>query len=198
MAFLGIKSKQEKEMERKIAIRSTLNELNRCKKSMEKKKQEMLRLAGEARKNGLEREYQAARNGLMSMMKYSQTLDAVRMRVQIAETMRDMSSASMKAVKTMGLIGNDLSRMMEKTNFAKNQMAFEMGSMKMEEMMSQMEDMLESTSDMQGGGLESDGATDWGAEADRLIESAMSTQPGKVDQEIDSLLSGLSKQGSAQ
>ena len=49
MSFLWFKSRAEKEMERKMDIRSTMNELKRCKISMEKKKDEMLRLAVRAK-----------------------------------------------------------------------------------------------------------------------------------------------------
>ncbi len=197
MAFLGIKSKEEKEMERKLAIRRTMNELNRCKKSMEKKKGEMMQLATKAKAAGLAREYATAKNGLISIMKYSQTLEAVRMRLQIAETMRDMSSASMKAVKSMGDIGKELSSIMEKTNFAKNQAAFEMGSMKMEEMMSQMDDMLESTSDMSGGYSTETSEDEWEKAAGSLIEASLNAKPSESDKEIDALLQQVSQQESS-
>ena len=188
------KSKEEKEMERKLAIRRTMNELNRCKKSMDKKKIEMMQLAIQAKASGLSREYATAKNGLISIMKYSQTLEAVRMRLQIAETMRDMSSASMKAVKSMGDIGKELSGIMEKTNFAQNQVAFEMGSLKMEQMMSQMDDMLESTSDMSSGYDTETSEDEWSKTADALIEASLNVQPTASDKEIDELIKKVSQQ----
>ena len=197
MAFLGFKTKAEREMERKLAIRRTMNELNRCKKSMEKKKTEMMQLAARAKSEGLSREFATAKNGLISIMKYSQTLEAVRMRLQIAETMRDMSSASMKAVKSMGDIGKELSSIMEKTDFTKNQAAFEMGSLKMEEMMSQMDDMLESTSDMSGGYSTETSEDEWEKAAGSLIEASLNAKPSESDKEIDALLQQVSQQESS-
>ena len=198
MSFGWFKSRAEKEMERKMAIRSTMNELKRCKISMEKKKDEMLRLAVRAKQSGLAREYVTAKNAMMTIMKYSQTLEAIWLRLQIAETMRDMSRASMKAVKSMGAIGKELSDIMNKTNFLKNQAAFEMGSMRMEEMMSQMESMLDSTSDLGGSYQTETSDTDWSDAADRLIEASMTATPTPIDQEIEELLKQMRQQGSSQ
>ena len=198
MSFLWFKSRAEKEMERKMAIRSTMNELKRCKISMEKKKDEMLRLAVRAKQSGLAREYVTAKTAMMTIMKYSQTLEAIWLRLQIAETMRDMSRASMKAVKSMGAIGKELSDIMNKTNFLKNQAAFEMGSMRMEEMMSQMESMLDSTSDLGGSYQTETSDTDWSDAADRLIEASMTATPTPIEQEIEELLKQMRQQGSSQ
>ncbi len=192
MGFLWFKSKQEKELERRMAVHHTLNELDKCSKSMNKKKDEMIKIAKQAKQAGLQREYATARNGLISMMKYSQTLEAIRLRVKIAESMRDMSSASMKAVNSMGALGKELSGIIGHMDLARNQATFEMGSMRMEEMMTQMEDMLESTTDLSGA-MDNAADTDFASEADKLIESVMVSQPSKEDQEIDSLLAGLEK-----
>lgn len=188
MAFLWIKSREERETERRMTIRRTMNEVERCRKSMEKKKEELTRVALQARAAGLNRELLTAKNGLIAILKYMQTLDAVRMRVQIAETMRDMGGAGMKAVRTMGDIGRELSRALESARFARSQAAFEAGGMEMEEMMARMEGLLESTSEMVAGLGENAGAGMWARQADALIGGAMDAPGIDVDREIDGLL----------
>ncbi len=188
MTFLGIKSREERETERRVTIRRTMNELDRCRKSMEKKKDELTRVAREAQAAGLNREFLTAKNGLVVLLKYAQTLEAVRVRVQIAETMRDMGGAGMKAVRTMGDIGRELSRTLERTHFARNQAAFEAGGIKMEEMMARMDGLLESTSEMTAAfGEDADGET-WARQADAMIGASANAPVADVDREIDGLL----------
>ena len=161
MTFLWIKSREERETERRVTIRRTMNELERCRKSMEKKKDELTRVARQAQAAGLNRECLTAKNGLVVLLKYMQTLDAVRLRVQIAETMRDMGGTGTKAVQTMGDIGRELRRVLERAHFARNQAAFEAGGIEMEEMMARMDSLLESTSAMMAGlGEDAEGETD--------------------------------------
>ena len=188
MTFLWIKSREERETERRVRIRRTMNELDRCRKSMEKKKDQLTRAARQAQAAGLNREYLTAKNGLIAILKYAQTLEAVRVRVQIAETMRDMGGAGMKAVKTMGEIGRELSRALERTQFARNQAAFEAGGIEMEEMMARMDGLLESTAEMTAGfGEAADGGM-WTRQADALIGDSLTAPGADVDREIDGLL----------
>ena len=188
MRFLWIKSREERETERRVMIRRTMNELDRCRKAMEKKKEELTRAARQAQAAGLNREYLTAKNGLIAILKYTQTLEAVRVRMQIAETMRDMGGAGMKAVKTMGQIGRELSRVLERTQFARNQAAFEAGGIEMEEMMARMDGLLESTAEMTAGLGEEPGGT-WARQADALIGTSISEPNTDVDRAIDGLLS---------
>ena len=193
MTFLWIKSREERETERRIMIRRTMNDLDKCIGSRERKKGELKRIARQARAGNMDREYQTAKNGLIVLMKYTQTLEAVRMRVAIAETMRDMGGAGMKAVKTMGGIGRELRRVLERTHFARNQAAFEAGGMKMEEMMARMDGLLESTSEMTAGlGAEEKGAA-WARRADALIGAAGDAPSADVDREIDGLLASAAE-----
>ena len=187
MRFLWIKSREERETERRVMIRRTMNELDRCRKAMEKKKEELTRAARQAQAAGLNREYLTAKNGLIAILKYTQTLEAVRVRMQIAETMRDMGGAGMKAVKTMGQIGRELSRVLERTQFARNQAAFEAGGIEMEEMMARMDGLLESTAEMTAGFGEEPGGT-WARQADALIGTSISEPNTDVDRAIDGLL----------
>ena len=178
-------------------IRRTMAELDRCQKAMDRKKDELTRVAAQAKTGGLAREYATAKNGLIVLMKYAQTLEAVRMRVQIAETMRDMGGAGMKAVRTMGEIGRELSLVLKRTHFIRNQAAFETGGLKMEEMMARMDGLLESTSEMTAGyGAEASG-DQWARQADAWIGASLNAQTADVDGEIDGLLSAAAPSESA-
>ena len=187
------KSREEKEMERKLAIKRTLNELTKADRSMQKKKDEMLKLAQDAKEKGIEREYITAKNGLKSMMKFQQNVQAVKLRIQIAESMRDVSSVNMKALNTMGAIGKEIGTLMNSANFAKNQAAFEMGMMKMDEMLSQMEGLMEDT-DMS---LNETSDETLDSEIEQLIAATGAAQATKEDDEINQMLKNLEQKKSA-
>jgi len=187
------KSREEKEMERKLAIKRTLNELTKADRSMQKKKDEMLKLAQDAKEKGIEREYITAKNGLKSMMKFQQNVQAVKLRIQIAESMRDVSSVNMKALNTMGAIGKEIGTLMSSANFAKNQAAFEMGMMKMDEMLSQMEGLMEDT-DMS---LNETSDETLDSEIEQLIAATGAAQATKEDDEINQMLKNLEQKKSA-
>lgn len=195
LSALGIMSKEEKELMRKMAIRSTMNEIAKCNRSLEEKKKRMLNLALDAKNGGMEREFMTAKNALIAIMKYSQMLKSISLRMEIAETMRDMSRISVKAIGSLGDIGKELSGMLNSGAFIKSQAAFEMGSMKMEQMMNQMDDIFGQESSMPT--PDSESSNDWDMMVSDLIENTAKQKADPMNDVINSLYSELGQNKSS-
>ena len=137
------KTKAEKAMEAKLAVRQGINELKKCDRSLEKRKNEMLRHAQEAKQQGITQQYAVAVNGLKMIMAYQKRCRAMILQIEMTESMRDLTTLSSKFVKLMGNVGKEVSAVAKNASFAKNQLAFEKGMLSSETAMSQLEDFLE-------------------------------------------------------
>ena len=137
------KSKAEKEMEARMAIRDNIRELEKSKKAMQKKQDEMIKLAQEAKQKGVSQQYAMAVSGLKMIMAYQRRCDAMILQIKMTETMRDLTVMSSKFIKLMGNVGEEVTKVAKTANFAQNQMAFKKGLMASEAAMDQLESFLE-------------------------------------------------------
>lgn len=181
MAFF--KSKAEKEMEARLAVRQGIPELQKCDRSLERKKTEMIKHAQEAKLQGLSQQYAVAVSGLKMILEYQKRCKAMSLQIQMTESMRDLTTLSAQFVKLMGNVGKEVSKVTVSANFAKNQLAFEKGMLSAESAMDQLEGFLEDAgmSFESGSGMEAE--TD--ADIERLIDSTGAAQIDELDAEID-------------
>lgn len=181
MAFF--KSKAEKEMEARLAVRQGIRELQKCDRSLERKKTEMIKHAQEAKLQGLSQQYAVAVSGLKMILEYQKRCKAMSLQIQMTESMRDLTTLSAQFVKLMGNVGKEVSKVTVSANFAKNQLAFEKGMLSAESAMDQLEGFLEDAgmSFESGSGMEAE--TD--ADIERLIDSTGAAQIDELDAEID-------------
>lgn len=175
------KSKAEKAMEAKLAIRQGINELKKCDRSLEKKKAEMIKFAQEAKKQGITQQYDVAVSGLKMILSYQKRCKAMILQIQMTESMRDLTTMSSSFVKLMGNVGKEVSKVTKDTNFVKNQLAFEKGMMSAEAAMDQLEGFLEDS----GMAFETDVEADIEQEIKDMIDATGAAEISALDDEID-------------
>lgn len=194
MSFGPFKSKAEKQMEAKLAIKQGINELKRCDKSLEKKKAEMIRHAQEAKRQGITQQYSMAVSGLKMIMGYQKRCQAMILQIQMTESMRDLTTMSGKFVKLMGNVGKEVSAVAKSASFAKNQLAFEKGMMASESAMEQLESFLEDS----GMSFESmEGEDNLDVEIERMIDATGAAEMDALDNEIDQRLAEIEQKRAA-
>lgn len=175
------KSKAEKAIEAKLAIRQGINELKKSDRSLEKKKAEMIKFAQEAKKQGIMQQYNVAVSGLKMVLSYQKRCKAMILQIQMTESMRDLTTMSSNFVKLMGNVGREVSKVTKSTNFAKNQLAFEKGMMSAEAAMDQLEGFLEDS----GMAFETDVEADIDQEIENMIDTTGAAELNALDEEID-------------
>lgn len=181
------KSKEEKALEQRLALRQGINELKKCDRALEKKKDEMIRHAQEAKKQGILQQYKIAVNGLKMVLSYQKRCKAMTLQIQMTESMRDLTTMSSKFVNLMGNVGKEVSGLTKTMNFSQNQMDFEKGMLSAEQAMSQLEDFLEES----GMSFELEDETELDTEIERMIDLTGVAEQDAVDAEIERRLAEI-------
>lgn len=179
-----LKSKEEKAMEARLAIRRGITDLKKCDRSLEKKKAEMIQHAQNAKKQGIHQQYAVAVSGLKMVLAYQKRCQAMILQIQMTESMRDLTTLSSKFVKLMGDVGKEVTKVSKSANFTQNQLAFEKGMLSSETAMDQLEDFLEDA----GMSFESDRDADLDAEIEKMIDAMEAADIDELDKEIDQKL----------
>ena len=187
-----LKNKQEKELEARIAVRQGIRELEKTNKTLEKKKDEMLAFAREAREKGVKQQYAVAVSGLKMIINYQKRSEAMVLQAKMAESMKDLTRISSKFVNLMGAMGKEVAKVAKSTNYAKNQMEFEKGMASAEMAMDQLESFMEDAgmgfTDIEMGEEELD------QEIEALISADVSAPADKLDDELAAKLAKLNSQ----
>lgn len=175
------KSKAEKEMEARLAVRQGINELKKFDRLLEKKKNEMLQHAQEAKKQGIAQQYNMAINGLKMIMTNQKRCNAMTLQLEMTESIRDLTTIGAKFSKLMGNVGIEVSKVAQTANFAQNQLAFEKGMLSAESAMSQLENFLEGA----GMSFETQSEEELDAEIEKMVDATAAAKQDAIDEEID-------------
>ncbi len=186
------KSKEERALEAKLALKRSIQELDRCDKSLERKKNEMIRHAQEARKQGIEQQYQIALNGLKMILGYQRRTQAMKLRIQMAESMRDLTNTSAEFVKILGSVGKEMGALVKGADFVHNQVEFQKGMLQADNIMQQLEGFMD-TMDLTMDDMSDEEMT---REVEHLIDVTAAAQPDPVDDEIERRLRALQQKKS--
>ena len=194
MPFLKVfKTKEEKAMEAKLAIRRSIQDLKKCDKSLERKKDEMIKHAQEAKRQGITQQYNMALNSLKMILGYQKRTRAMVLQIQMAESMRDLTTMSTKFVQTLGNVGKEMGALVNSANFAQNQLDFEKGMMQADSVMEQLEGFLDDT----GMSIEEMTDDEMTEEVERLIDVTGAAAADPIDDEIARRLAEIEEKKSA-
>ena len=187
------KSKEQKQLEARLAIKRSIQELNKCDKSLERKKDEMIRHAQEAKRQGITQQYNMAMRSLKMILGYQKRTRAMVLQIQMTESMRDLTTMSTRFVETLGNVGKEMGALVKNANFAKNQLEFEKGMLQADNVMQQLEDFLDGT----GMSLEEMSDEEMNEEVERLIDVTGAAESDPVDDEIERRLKEIESKKSA-
>ena len=93
------------DLEERLEIKRNIQSLKKYDKSLERKKDELIRIAQEAQKIGTQQQYQMAVNNLKVLLNYQKRSRSMLLQFQMAESMRDFSFVTNSSVKALGKLG---------------------------------------------------------------------------------------------
>ena len=187
------KSKEQKALEAKLAIKRSIQDLQKCDKSLDRKKEEMIKHAQEAKRQGVTQQYNMALGSLKMILGYQKRTRAMILQIKMAESMRDLTSMSTNFVQTLGNVGKEMGALVKGADFAKNQLDFEKGMLQADTVMQQLEGFLDDT----GMSLEEMTDEEMNEEVERLIDVTGSSNIDPVDDEIERRLAEIEGKKSA-
>ena len=181
------KSKEEKALEAKIAVNRVVQSAKRQERMLEKKRDELIKYAQEAKKQGITQQYGIAKNGLRMVMQQLTKVRTLVMHLQLTQTVRDITVMGSDFIKIVGKVGKELSSLSIGADFAKNQIAYEKGMMASQMAMDQLDNFLEDA----GMTFAESSDEDMDAELERMIDSTGAVKADPVDDEIEARIKQL-------
>ena len=187
------KSKAEKEFDKKMVVKKTINSMNKQISTLEEQKNIFVEKAKEAKKKGLEAQYNLALSGYR--MTYAQQKKAQEMLLnfEITSQMKDMTMMTSEFLKGMSLLSREMSKLADSKQFSKVQKEFEIAMNSVEEQSSQMEVFLESAETTFDAAASSEKQNISDEDFEKMIDEESAQDIGGTDAELDRQMEELKK-----
>ena len=187
------KSKAEKEFDKKMVVKKTINSMNKQISTLEEQKNIFVEKAKEAKKKGLEAQYNLALSGYR--MTYAQQKKAQEMLLnfEITSQMKDMTMMTSEFLKGMSLLSREMSKLADSKQFAKVQKEFEIAMNSVEEQSSQMEVFLDSAETTFDTAASSEKQNISDEDFEKMIDEESAQDIGGTDAELDRQMEELKK-----
>ena len=119
------KSKAEKKLEQKLAIKKTLNSLNKQVNELENTKKSAIEKARVAKENGLTAEYNLALSLYRASVTQQKRAREMLLNFEITTQMKDMASLTKEFLKGLSVLSNEMVKLTNNKDFLKVQQQFE-------------------------------------------------------------------------
>ncbi len=139
------KSKQEKNLEQKLAIKKTLNNLNKQIEELEKKKKTAIEKARVARENGLTAEYNLALSLYRASVSQQKRAREMLLNFEITNQMKDMASLTKEFLKGLSILSREMVKLTNNKDFLKVQQQFEKAITGVETQSKQLDTMMDTS-----------------------------------------------------
>lgn len=139
------KSKQEKNLEQKLAIKKTLNNLNKQIEELEKKKKTAIEKARVARENGLTAEYNLALSLYRASVSQQKRAREMLLNFEITNQMKDMASLTKEFLKGLSILSREMVNLTNNKDFLKVQQQFEKAITGVETQSKQLDTMMDTS-----------------------------------------------------
>lgn len=120
-----LKSKATKQLEQKMAIKKTINSMNKQISELEKAKQTYIDKAKIAKKNGLEAQYNLALSGYKLTIAQQKRAQEMLLNFELTSQMKDMSAMTGEFLKSMSVLSKEMVKLTKDKEFFKVQQEFE-------------------------------------------------------------------------
>lgn len=184
-----IKTKAEKEIEKRMLVKKTLNQMNKQIEKLEEQKQVYIDAAKRATREGLSAQVNLALSGLKMTMSQQKKAKEMLLNFEITSQMKDMSMMTTEFLKAMGSLSKEMVKLTDNKQFMEVQKEFEkaMDGVQMQtEQMDVFLDMNQGT--FASASKDSSGVTD--AEVKSMIDEELSQETigdASIDQEIEQI-----------
>ena len=190
MGFLGIKSKAEKELEKKMLIKRTINTMNKQINRLEDQKQVFIDAAKKAKEKDLEAQYNLALSGYKMTVQQQRRAQEMLLNFEITAQMKDVTMMTSDFLRGMSEISREMTKLADAKEFAKIQAQFEQAMVAVETQTDQMDNFMEMSQETfyNAGRDKSGKMTD--AEFEKFIEEQAgldTLSDDKINSEIEEL-----------
>lgn len=146
---MGIfKSKQEKEIEKKMLIKKTVNTMNKHIAKLQEQKKVYIEAAKKAKSRGLSTQENLAISGLKMTMAQEKKAHEMLLNFEIVTQMKDMTTMVSEFLRGLSVMSKEMTKLTDNKEFMKVQQQFEAAMSGVEMQQEQMDlflDMNEST-----------------------------------------------------
>lgn len=141
------KSKQEKEIEKKMLIKRTINTMNKQINTLEEQKKVFVEKAKTAKKNGLDAQYNLALTGYKMTLLQQKRAQEMLLNFEITSQMKDMTMMTKEFLGGMSVLSKEMAKLADEKEFIKVQKQFELAMGNAERQAEQMDMFMETSQD---------------------------------------------------
>ena len=189
------KSREEKEFEKKRLIKRTVYNMNKQIDALEEQKKAFGQKAVEAKKNGLEAQYNLALTGYKMTLLQQKRAQEMLLNFEITSQMKDMTLMTKQFLGGMSVLSREMAKLADDKEFIEVQKQFDIAMGKAERQAEQMDLFMETSHDSVADAAKS------GSVDDKEIEQSIEQMAGAgefSDEAIDKELEDLKKKIEAQ
>ncbi len=179
-------TKKTKEMKRRILLKRTLSNITQYAQKLEIQQKNYLNAAKEAKKAGIDSQYQLAVSGFkMALVQHRRALE-MRLNLELLSQMRDLTQMTSQFLGTMTSISKEMSHITKGFDFIDIQKTFEKSMFNVNEATEKLDVLMDG---MQSSHIESASTSILSdAEIDQLVQSAIAGDGKELDSEIEAKL----------
>ncbi len=137
------KSKQQKEIEKKMLIKRTINTMNKQINRLEDQKQVFIDAAKRAKQKGLDAQFNLALSGYKMTIQQQRRAQEMLLNFEITAQMKDVTMMTSEFLRGMSDISKEMTRLADAKEFAKIQAQFEQAMVAVETQTDQMDNFME-------------------------------------------------------
>ena len=137
------KSKQQKEIEKKMLIKRTINSMNKQINRLEDQKQVFIDAAKRAKLKGLDAQFKLALSGYKMTLQQQKRAQEMLLNFEITAQMKDVTMMTSEFLRGMSEISKEMTKLADAKEFAKIQAQFEEAMAAVETQNDQMDNYME-------------------------------------------------------
>lgn len=174
------KSKSEKEFEKKMAIKKTINEMNKQIEKLAAAERNFIDLAKKAKTENIPNQYKLALSGLRSTITQKKRVQEMLLNFQIMNQTKDILSTTSEFLKGMGSLSKDMAKLCDEKQFNAVSKDFEKAMIATTAQEERMEMFLDNSRDSFET-LSKEGTSAASGEGDAEIEAIIAAELGLSD-----------------
>ena len=137
------KSKQDKEIEKKMLVKKAINNMNKQINTLEEQKKVLLDKAKIAKKNGLTSQYNLALTAYKQTVFQQRRAQEMLLNFEITSQMKDMTMMTKDFLGGMGILCKEMNKLTDQKEFIEVQKQFELAMNNAETQAEQMDMFME-------------------------------------------------------
>lgn len=137
------KSKQQKEIEKKMLVKRTINTMNKQINRLEEQKRVFVDAAKRAKEKDLDAQYQLALSGYKMTVQQQRRAQEMLLNFEITAQMKDVTMMTSEFLRGMSAISKEMTKLADAKEFAKIQAQFEEAMVAVETQTDQMDNFME-------------------------------------------------------